>query len=146
MPSRLVRGRKGEENGAHFAVAALGTTVMAALAGIGLGLFAAGGLEAQLAADDGRAPLGNPAALVADSYAGDGYPAAPAPTAQVPCVGCGPGLAERRAIERSAAYDRMLERQAARFDAMLDESVPYEAEADAAEDMMEMPAAAILPL
>ncbi len=104
---------KGETAG-HILIAACAVTIVGALAGAGLGSFAAGGVPLQIVERDGGGQqLGRPEALVADR-AGTAY-TGPPPIIPTVCEGCGPSLEERRAMAR----DREIEAEMARNEALL---------------------------
>ncbi|MBY8822328.1 hypothetical protein [Sphingomonas colocasiae] len=116
---------KGESAG-RILIAACAVTIVGALAGAGLGSFAAGGVPLRIAErDDGDQPLGRPEAMIADraetAYTG------PPPIIPTVCEGCGPSLQERKAMAR----DRAIEAEMARNEALLRRGYAEDARFDA---------------
>jgi len=111
-------------------IAACAATVVGALAGVGLGHFAAGGVPLELIDRDGGDPqLGRPEALSADgaetAYAG------PPPIIPTICEGCGPSLEERKAMARDRATDAEIARNEAMLRRAYADDVPIDADVSA---------------
>ncbi|MBB5686276.1 hypothetical protein [Sphingobium boeckii] len=81
--------------------------VLGVAAGAGIAAMTDGSVDRAMMAREGTSRTwANPDALFADRYGP--APATLAAAGPIICTGCGPGLAERRAMAEERAYDRML--------------------------------------
>lgn len=100
-----------------------GVAGVALAGGVGLAAFATGGdLNGMATSAAAETRLGaNPDSIVPDGYASADL--GPVSYGQVRCQDCGPGIAERRALERSRRFEAQLARYSAHLDEQMAEPV-----------------------